>query len=99
MMSPEPYSSKTLKNSPLAYNGSDFPCNSRKDAFVASTKESVHNFGVVNTVIFKGRVTHSGGSCQLSFTEDLPTSKESTWEVIKSYEYEPVWTGTSTLGA
>lgn len=42
MMSPEPYSNKTLNNSPLANNGSDFPCKLRDDAFAAPAKETVY---------------------------------------------------------
>ena len=54
MMTPEPYSNKTLNNSPLAYDGSDFPCKLREDAFVAPTKETVYEVGVVNTMRFIG---------------------------------------------
>ena len=86
MMSPEPYSNKSLNNSPLAYDGSDFPCKLREDAFLAPTKETVYEVGVVNTMRFRGSATHGGGSCQLSLTEDLLPSKQSMWKVIKSYE-------------
>ncbi|KAJ5751575.1 hypothetical protein N7520_008492 [Penicillium odoratum] len=88
MMSPEPYSysNKILNNSPLASNGSDFPCKLRDDAFVAPAKETVYEVGVSNIMRFMGSATHGGGSCQLSLTEDLAPSKESIWKVIKSYE-------------
>lgn len=88
MMSPEPYSysDKILNNSPLASNGSDFPCKLRHDAFVAPAKETVYEVGVSNIMRFMGSATHGGGSCQLSLTEDLVPSKESIWKVIKSYE-------------
>ncbi|KAJ5651563.1 uncharacterized protein N7484_005286 [Penicillium longicatenatum] len=86
MMSPEPYSNTTLNNSPLASNGSDFPCKLRDDAFAAPAKENIYEVGVSNTMRFMGSATHGGGSCQLSLTEDLAPSKESIWKVIRSYE-------------
>ncbi|KAJ5708172.1 CAZyme family AA11 [Penicillium malachiteum] len=85
-MSPEPYSSKILNNSPLANNGSDFPCKLGENAFVAPTKETVYEVGVSSTMRFKGSTTHGGGSCQLSLTGDLAPSKQSIWKVIKSFE-------------
>ncbi|KAJ5330490.1 CAZyme family AA11 [Penicillium atrosanguineum] len=84
--SPEPYSNKTLNNSPLAADGSDFPCKLRTDAFLAPSTETIYKIGVKNTMRFIGSSTHGGGSCQLSLTEDLAPSKESKWKVIKSYE-------------
>lgn len=78
MLSPKPYSNNTLNNSLLAYDGSDFPCKLRTDAFLAPTKETVYQVGVVNTIRFEGSVTHGGGSCQLSLTEDLAPSTSVT---------------------
>lgn len=86
MISPEPYSNQTLNNSPLAVDGSDFPCKLRADAFSAPSTETIYQIGGVNTMKFEGSATHGGGSCQLSLTEDLMPSKESKWKVIKSYE-------------
>jgi hypothetical protein len=86
MISPEPYSNQTLNNSPLAVDGSDFPCKLRADAFSAPSTETIYQIGAVNTMKFEGSATHGGGSCQLSLTEDLMPSKESKWKVIKSYE-------------
>ncbi|KAJ5543706.1 hypothetical protein N7513_007214 [Penicillium frequentans] len=75
-MSPEPYSysDKILNNSPLASNGSDFPCKLRDDAFVAPAKETVYECNS------RGRIVpvepHSRSRA----------IQKSIWKVIKSYE-------------
>ncbi|KAJ5742372.1 uncharacterized protein N7511_011391 [Penicillium nucicola] len=86
MTSPEPYSQDTLKNSPLAEHGSDFPCKLRTNAFLAPSTETIYQIGTENSIKFKGSATHGGGSCQLSLTEDREPTKDSKWKVIKSYE-------------
>lgn len=86
MISPEPYSNETLNNSPLAENGSDFPCKLGTDAFLASSTETIYQIGIENTMKFEGSATHGGGSCQLSLTEDREPTKDSEWKVSKSYE-------------
>ncbi|KAJ6134749.1 CAZyme family AA11 [Penicillium sp. IBT 18751x] len=100
MKSPEPYCNKTLNNSPLAGDGSDFPCKLRANSFLAPSTETIYQIGVVNTMTFEGSATHGGGSCQLSLTEDLMPSKESKWKVIKSYEGGcPANVGTNLAGS
>ncbi|KAJ5288382.1 hypothetical protein N7508_011157 [Penicillium antarcticum] len=85
MTSPEPYSLGTLNNSPLAGDGSDFPCKLRANAFEAPRTETTIGVGQSHQLIFKGSVTHGGGSCQISLTKDLEPSKSSEWMVITSF--------------
>ncbi|GIJ86347.1 hypothetical protein Asppvi_005235 [Aspergillus pseudoviridinutans] len=86
MSKPTPYSASSLNNSPLAADGSDFPCKLRDNAFQAPTEETVVRIGEVMPLTFVGSATHGGGSCQVSLTRDLQPSKDSTWMVIKSIE-------------
>lgn len=86
MTSPEPYSNETLNNSPLAADGSDFPCKLRQDSFRAPSQANVYHIGENQTIRLLGSATHGGGSCQISLTNDLEPSKNSKWYVIKSFE-------------
>jgi hypothetical protein len=86
MSSPTPYSKDTLNNSPLAADGSDFPCKLRDNAFEAPDTETVIGIGESHPLTFVGSATHGGGSCQISLTTDLQPSKSSEWKVIKSFE-------------
>jgi hypothetical protein len=86
MSKPAPYSDSSLNNSPLAADGSDFPCKLRDNAFVPPSEETVAQIGEVMPLTFTGSATHGGGSCQVSLTTDLKPSKDSTWMVIKSIE-------------
>ncbi|KAK4940877.1 hypothetical protein LTR66_014870 [Elasticomyces elasticus] len=86
MTSPEPYSRDTINNSPLAADGSDFPCKLQPGAFHAPTEESIYWAGQNNTIKLLGSATHGGGSCQVSLTTDREPTKRSEWKVIKSYE-------------
>lgn len=86
MTSPEPYSKDTLNNSPLAADGSDFPCKLPPGAFHAPTEESIYWAGQTNTIKLLGSATHGGGSCQVSVTSDREPTKRLEWKVIKSYE-------------
>lgn len=86
MTSPEPYSNDTLNNSPLAADGSDFPCKLRQDSFRAPSHEKVYHIGENQAIRLLGSATHGGGSCQISLTTDLEPSKTSKWSVIKSFE-------------
>ncbi|KAJ5626397.1 hypothetical protein N7510_002706 [Penicillium lagena] len=45
MGSPEPYNKDTLNNSPLAADGSDFPCKLRGDAFRVPSEEAIYCAG------------------------------------------------------
>ncbi|KAJ5612013.1 hypothetical protein N7510_005207 [Penicillium lagena] len=86
MTSPEPYSIDTLNNSPLAADGSDFPCKLRDNAFRVPSEEAVYRAGDNHTMTFQGSATHGGGSCQVSLTSDREPTKNSEWMVIQSYE-------------
>ncbi|KAJ6168171.1 hypothetical protein N7497_001014 [Penicillium chrysogenum] len=88
MASPEPYGSsrKALGNSPLAADGSDFPCKISPGDFTVPTEEATYRTGSNNSIKLLGSATHGGGSCQVSLTSDREPTKNSDWKVIKSYE-------------
>lgn len=86
MNKPTPYSASSLNNSPLAADGSDFPCKLRDNAFEAPSEETIAQIGEAMPLTFIGSATHGGGSCQVSLTTDLQPSKDSKWMVIKSIE-------------
>ncbi|KAJ5851327.1 uncharacterized protein N7529_010712 [Penicillium soppii] len=86
MSNPTPYSKATLNNSPLAADGSDFPCKLRDNAFEAPATETILAVGENMKLAFEGSAIHGGGSCQISLTKDLQPSKSSSWQVIKSFE-------------
>ncbi|CAG8893295.1 unnamed protein product [Penicillium nalgiovense] len=68
MASPEPYGSsrKTLDNSPLAADGSDFPCKISPGDFIVPTEEATYRTGSNNIIKLLGSATHGGGSCQVA---------------------------------
>ncbi|KAJ6110452.1 hypothetical protein N7486_002687 [Penicillium sp. IBT 16267x] len=85
MTNPVPYGKDTLNNSPLAADGSDFPCKLRSNTYEV-TEENVMVIGQSHNLTFQGSATHGGGSCQISLTTDLTPSKDTEWQVIKSFE-------------
>ncbi|KAL9578247.1 MAG: hypothetical protein Q9212_005835 [Teloschistes hypoglaucus] len=86
MASPKPYGVASLNNSPLAADGSDFPCKQRPGVYDAAGVSNVMPIGAPQTLSFIGGATHSGGSCQISLTKDLKPTKDSKWMVIHSIE-------------
>lgn len=85
MSNPVPYSKDSLNNSPLAADGSDFPCKLRENTFDV-TQENTIAQGASHELTFEGSAVHGGGSCQISLTTDRQPSKSSSWKVIKSFE-------------
>jgi hypothetical protein len=85
MSSPVPYGKDTLNNSPLAADGSDFPCKLRSGTYDV-TEENKIAIGESYPLTFQGSATHGGGSCQISLTTDRAPSKSTEWKVIKSFE-------------
>lgn len=86
MAHPVPYSDDTLNKSPLAADGSDFPCKLRPNAFQPPAQENIMKIGEPQLLDFIGSAVHGGGSCQISLTTDLEPTKQSNWMVIQSYE-------------
>ncbi|MCJ1393461.1 hypothetical protein MMC18_006336 [Xylographa bjoerkii] len=82
--SPTPYGKSTLTNSPLAADGSDFPCKTRPGGYDVEGAINIMPVGVNQTLSFIGSAVHGGGSCQISLTSDTAPNKESKWEVIYS---------------
>ncbi|OOF94312.1 lytic polysaccharide monooxygenase [Aspergillus carbonarius ITEM 5010] len=85
MTEPVPYGKSTLNNSPLAADGSDFPCKLRSNTYEISEWNKA-KVGESMPLTFQGSATHGGGSCQISLTTDLEPTSNTEWMVIKSFE-------------
>jgi hypothetical protein len=86
MNTPVPYGKSTLSNSPLAADGSDFPCKQRTGVYDAEGASNTMALGSSQKLAFTGSATHGGGSCQVSITYDKNPTKSSTFKVIHSIE-------------
>ena len=86
MSTPVPYGKSTLNNSPLAADGSDFPCKQRTGVYDAEGASNTMAIGASIPLSFVGSATHGGGSCQISVTYDENPTKSSTFKVIHSIE-------------
>ncbi|KAI4196479.1 MAG: hypothetical protein LQ350_006518 [Teloschistes chrysophthalmus] len=84
LATPQPYGLASLNNSPLAADGSDFPCKQRPGVYDATGVSNIMAIGAPQTLSFIGGATHSGGSCQISLTKDPKPTKDSKWMVIHS---------------
>ena len=85
MTNPTPYGKDSLNNSPLAADGSDFPCKQRSGVYDV-TEENTYSIGDSIPLNWQGSATHGGGSCQISLTTERKPTKDTNWMVIKSFE-------------
>jgi len=82
MANPAPFTAEYMATSPLASDGSNFPCQ-YKDA--SSYEYAVMNDMVVgedHLLSFNGSASHGGGTCQLAVTMDTAPTKSSVWKNI-----------------
>ncbi|KAG0646458.1 hypothetical protein D0Z07_7578 [Hyphodiscus hymeniophilus] len=86
MNTPVPFGKSTLNNSPLAADGSDFPCKQRTGVYSAEGASNTMAIGSSQPLSFVGSATHGGGSCQISVTYDENPTKSSSFKVIHSIE-------------
>lgn len=73
-------------SSPLAKDGSNFPCKNDGLNWDDKSAPNVMVVGEQQKLDFYGGATHGGGSCQISITKDLSPTKNSKWMVIHSIE-------------
>ncbi|KAI4154114.1 MAG: hypothetical protein LQ340_001891 [Diploschistes diacapsis] len=82
---PTPFGKSTLNSSPLAADGSDFPCKQRgSSTYDATGVSNTMPIGATQTLSFIGSAVHGGGSCQVSLTTDKNPTAQSKWMVIHS---------------
>ena len=81
MANPVPFNAPN--NSPLAPDGSDFPC---KGPPSGSAQVNEWHVGSTQSLSFSGTAVHGGGSCQMSVTTDKTPTRDSKWKVIYSIE-------------
>ena len=89
MKSPVPFDVANINNSPLAADGSDFPCKVNPEVSAYSYDITAMNEMPVDKPIllsFDGSAIHGGGACQLSITFDEKPTKESVFKVIQTFE-------------
>jgi hypothetical protein len=86
LVTPKPFGESTLDNSPLAADGSDFPCKQRSGVYSAEGASNTMPLGSTQTVSFVGSAVHGGGSCQFSVTYDEAPTASSKFKVIHSVE-------------
>jgi hypothetical protein len=80
---PTPYAFSTFNNSPV--NKDNFPCQlGGVDASGITGQATTMTKGETQQMGFTGGTTHSGGSCQVSITYDVPPTKDSVFKVIHS---------------
>ncbi|KAK4147259.1 uncharacterized protein C8A04DRAFT_9230 [Dichotomopilus funicola] len=79
---PAPYTSPAIQSSPLAADGSNFPCQSTGGPFQGTPTKMAK--GSKQQLGFTGSAVHGGGSCQVSITYDKNPTKDSSFKVIHS---------------
>lgn len=85
MAKPVPFNTASLDNSPIAADGSNFPCKiGGSYGYTVSTMNTIPA-GVPQPLEFKGSAIHGGGSCQISISTDKKPTKSSSWKVIKTF--------------
>jgi hypothetical protein len=87
MTNPAPYQypDAAQKQAPLLESGADYPCKFPAGFTPQEQAPADIAFGI-NSMTLMGGATHSGGSCQISISKDVPPTKNSKFEVLKSIE-------------
>ncbi len=85
MVSPVPYSSPQVQQSPLLPSGDNFPCQ-LSAGMTPSGTAAEYALGSSQSLKFIGQAVHGGGSCQVSITYDNPPTKDSVFRVIHSIQ-------------
>ena len=87
MLQPAPYTANgELNSSPLAVDGSDFPCKMTNGQYTPPATKNTMAAGSQQGIQLQGSAIHGGGSCQIALTKDLKPTKNSKWMVIHSIE-------------
>jgi hypothetical protein len=88
MASPVPFNVANLENSPLAADGSNFPCKAVSGSAASYSISAMNELPVDKPILLSlaGSAPHDGGTCQVSITFDEEPTKESVFKVIQTFE-------------
>ncbi|KAF1826249.1 lytic polysaccharide monooxygenase, partial [Dissoconium aciculare CBS 342.82] len=86
MANPQPFSAEYMATSPLASDGSNFPCQYTGPSSYTFNHMNNMAVGEDQLLSFNGSASHGGGTCQLAVTLDTAPTKSSVWKNIMVLE-------------